>query len=188
MAHEQTARAFFPPSAALCQQFLSLLETHVSRLTIRGHKASGLCPFHPDRNPSFSADLEKCVWYCFPCGKGGGVKDFALLVGEGWNETPSQGSMLERKRVAVQVRRRQAEEQARVILVRRKDEREAALWAQYFMVNDAASEAAELLAFFHRRPDLAEEFSLLVTQTERECGNALFQRSIIEARLAGELW
>lgn len=176
-----------PDSEHLSVRFLTLLETHVSRLTVRGKKATGLCPFHPDRTPSFTADLEKMVWYCFPCGKGGGVKDFALLVGEGWNETLSQRCRLERKRFAVQARRRQAEEQARAILTRRKDEREAALWVAYFEANDAASEAAELLALFQRRPDLAAEFPTLAIHTAHQYEESVSTRTVIEAQLSGDL-
>ena len=171
----------------LHDRFLNLLEKHVSRLTVRDRKVTGLCPFHPDRTPSFTADLEKCVWYCFPCSKGGGVKDFALLIGEGWDENHKQRPLLERKRFAVQVRRRLVEERAQAILQRRKDERDTDLWEKWFEANDTATAAAKLLALFHRRPDLAGEFALLAEQTEREYGEAVFQRSIIEARLGGEL-
>jgi putative DNA primase/helicase len=36
----------------------------------------GLCPFHDDRNPSFSANREDGTWYCHACRKGGSVFDF----------------------------------------------------------------------------------------------------------------
>lgn len=38
------------------------------------------CPFHNDNNPSFNIDLERGLWFCFGCHKGGNiyqlVKDF----------------------------------------------------------------------------------------------------------------
>ena len=172
-------------SDTLSARLLALAQTHVSRLTVRGPKGTGLCCFHDEDTPSLSFDFSKGVFHCFGCGKGGGVKDFALAVGEPWGTT--HHNTRERARFAVQARQRHAEERARAILQRRKDEREAVLWAAYFEANDATSAAAELLALFHRRLDLADEFSLLATQTEREYGEALFRQSLIEARLAGEV-
>jgi hypothetical protein len=166
----------------LSARFLTLLETHVSRLTVRGRKATGLCPLHPDRSPSFTADLEKLVWYCFPCAKGGGVKDFALAVGEPWGT--SRHSTRERRRFAVQTRRRQAEEQAHAILQRRKDTRDDALWSAWCEANTQATHTAELLSLFFRRPDLAEAFPTLVDKTESEYSDALFQRIVLEQRFA----
>lgn len=71
-------------TASLRDRFIHLLEQHVQRLNIRGQKALGLCPFHQEKTPSFSANLEKCVFYCFGCGEQGGVRRFAELTGEPW--------------------------------------------------------------------------------------------------------
>jgi hypothetical protein len=166
-------------------RFQSLLGQHVQKLKIYGSRATGLCPFHPDRSPSFSADLERGVWFCFPCCRGGGVKDFAFAVGEHWG--PIRYSPRDRARFTVQARRRQAEEQARAILVRRSDERERSLWMAWFEVNAQVEHWAYLLGLFFRRPHLADEFPELTTRIEREYGEALFRCSIIEARLAGEV-
>lgn len=70
------------PSTLLVERFTELLEKHVTRLTMRNGKATGCCPSHQDTHPSFSADVNRCVWYCFGCSTGGGVRDFARLVGE----------------------------------------------------------------------------------------------------------
>lgn len=173
-------------TARLRERFLGLLERHVSGLRISGNRATGLCPFHDDHNPSFRADLERGVWYCFACGKGGGVRDFTLLVGEGWENTRSE-SHTTRVRRAVFARRRHTEQQARSILQRRKDEKEDALWAEWCEASNEATQAADLLDLFHRRPDLAAAFPALLDKTEQEYSDALFQRSIQEARIAGEM-
>lgn len=62
--------------------FPDLLAKHVVKLTVRGDRARGVCPFHESNNPmSFSASLSKGVWSCWSCGKNGGVVDFARHVG-----------------------------------------------------------------------------------------------------------
>lgn len=37
-----------------------------------------LCPFHADSNPSLSVDIERGLWYCFGCNKGGDVFNFIM--------------------------------------------------------------------------------------------------------------
>ena len=46
----------------------------------RGRNWVGLCPFHPDKNPSFSVNEEKQVFYCFGCGEGGNVFKFLMKM------------------------------------------------------------------------------------------------------------
>ena len=166
----------------LCQRFLDFLERYVRKLTIRGPRATGLCPFHDDRDPSFSADLEKCVFYCFGCGRGGGVRDFALGLGEPWGTTRSENREARARRA-----RFQAERQARAILERRAEEQNKQLCTEYRGLHGDALAAADLLSLFHRRPDLAAEFPELLASTECEYGKALFQCSMLEARLDREV-
>jgi DNA primase len=54
------------------------------QLKTRGRKAIGLCPFHNERTPSFSVDLERGLWYCFGCSEGGSVYNFLMRI-EGLN-------------------------------------------------------------------------------------------------------
>ncbi len=46
----------------------------------RGRNWVGLCPFHPDKNPSFSVNEEKQIFYCFGCGEGGNVFKFLMKM------------------------------------------------------------------------------------------------------------
>src|SRR5207249_9296415 len=39
-----------------------------------------LCPFHPDKSPSFSVNEEKGVFHCFACGESGDVFDFVMRL------------------------------------------------------------------------------------------------------------
>lgn len=50
------------------------------QLKTRGRKAIGLCPFHNERTPSFSVDLERGLWYCFGCSEGGSVYNFLMKI------------------------------------------------------------------------------------------------------------
>lgn len=44
----------------------------------RGANYIGLCPFHSDRNPSFSVSRAKGLCKCFSCGKGGSAVTFIM--------------------------------------------------------------------------------------------------------------
>lgn len=43
-----------------------------------GSTYKGLCPFHKEKTPSFSVSPDKQLFYCFGCGKGGTVINFAM--------------------------------------------------------------------------------------------------------------
>lgn len=52
----------------------------VKKSKIQGSKMTGCCPFHNDKNPSFSVDLENGKWICFAgCGSGNYVDLVAKL-------------------------------------------------------------------------------------------------------------
>lgn len=175
------------PANELRQYFLALLERHGIHLT--RPRGTVLCLFHQEKTPSLSIDTERGLFHCFGCGVGGGVKDFARLVGEEWKFTNSEAVApalyKERSRAAVIARWRVAEATARAILQRRKDEQEDVVWAEWCEANSEASQIADFLGFFFRRPDLAEEFSGIVVQLERDYGEVVFRRSVIEFRASG---
>ncbi|MDH7480061.1 MAG: DNA primase, partial [Syntrophomonadaceae bacterium] len=45
-------------------------------LTKKGKDYWGICPFHPEKTPSFSVSAEKKLFYCFGCQMGGNVITF----------------------------------------------------------------------------------------------------------------
>jgi len=50
------------------------------RLTKKGRRSTGLCPFHREKTPSFSVDSENGLFYCFGCHKGGDLIQFVQEV------------------------------------------------------------------------------------------------------------
>lgn len=50
----------------------------VVALKKRGKNFVGLCPFHPEKTPSFSVSPDKQMYYCFGCQAGGNVFSFMV--------------------------------------------------------------------------------------------------------------
>jgi DNA primase len=54
---------------------LDLVSQYV-KLRKTGRNYVGLCPFHKEKTPSFTVNLEKQIYYCFGCHEGGNVVNF----------------------------------------------------------------------------------------------------------------
>jgi DNA primase len=52
----------------------------VTPLKPAGRSFKGLCPFHREKTPSFHADRDKGLFYCFGCHTGGDVFKFLMLT------------------------------------------------------------------------------------------------------------
>lgn len=50
------------------------------RLEKRGKNYTGNCPFHQERDPSFSVSPDKQIFYCFGCQTGGNAIKFLMLI------------------------------------------------------------------------------------------------------------
>ena len=51
----------------------------VAQAEVKGDTLTGLCPFHHDKNPSFSVDLIHGKYHCFACGESGNYINFYAL-------------------------------------------------------------------------------------------------------------
>lgn len=62
------------------KQAASIVEiaSQYTTLKKRGRKWVGLCPFHSEKDPSFTVDEEKQLFHCFGCGIGGDL--FSLVM------------------------------------------------------------------------------------------------------------
>ncbi len=56
---------------------LDLVSPHV-QLKQAGKYHKGLCPFHPDKNPSFVVNPDRNTFHCFGCGVGGDIYSFFM--------------------------------------------------------------------------------------------------------------
>jgi len=65
-------------------KYAELFKRHIPNLkhTKSGDNYLGLCPFHPDTNPSFSCNFETGFYNCFGCQKNGNAISFAKHFGE----------------------------------------------------------------------------------------------------------
>ncbi len=74
---------------AISPDFLDELRTRVGladvvarhvQLKRSGREASGLCPFHNEKTPSFTVSQEKGFFHCFGCGAHGDVVGFVMRI------------------------------------------------------------------------------------------------------------
>ncbi|MDX8388448.1 MAG: DNA primase [Ghiorsea sp.] len=56
---------------------VEIIARHVD-LKPSGSNMMGLCPFHTEKSPSFSVSVDKQMYYCFGCGKGGNAYRFLM--------------------------------------------------------------------------------------------------------------
>jgi len=58
---------------------VSLVSEYV-KLEKKGRNYTGACPFHQERDPSFTVSSEKQMFYCFGCQAGGSAFKFLMLI------------------------------------------------------------------------------------------------------------
>jgi len=59
--------------------FAAVAGEHIALKRV-GRRHQGLCPFHPEKTPSFSINAEEGLYYCFGCGAGGDVITFVREI------------------------------------------------------------------------------------------------------------
>jgi len=60
----------------LASDIIAVVSDYVALNKKSGNNFFGLCPFHPEKSPSFSVNTNKQIFYCFGCHAGGDVFTF----------------------------------------------------------------------------------------------------------------
>ncbi len=77
-----------------------------------GRNWIGLCPFHPDKDPSFSVSEEKQIFHCFGCGEGGDVFKFLMKM-QGMSFVEAVKALANRYGIIIPERPRSSQDQKR---------------------------------------------------------------------------
>src|SRR5215468_6896771 len=72
LAQTRFDRSLVPPAEPF-------FRANVAKFRARGRRATGLCPFHKDTNPSLSIDLDRGLFHCFTCKASGDIPGFVML-------------------------------------------------------------------------------------------------------------
>ena len=109
---------------------LDLVSPHV-QLKKAGKHYKGLCPFHPDKNPSFIVNPDRNTFHCFGCGEGGDIYSFFMKF---HNLTFPQALEELARRAGIQLRERN----------RRKDPKKEEAYKRGLALNES------VCRFYHR--------------------------------------
>lgn len=109
---------------------LDLVSPHV-QLKKAGKYYKGLCPFHPDKNPSFIVNPDRNTFHCFGCGEGGDIYSFFMK----FHNLPFPQALEElARRAGIQLRERH----------RRKDPKKEEAYKKGLALNES------VCRFYHR--------------------------------------
>ena len=95
--------AFFPESfISRIKETINLVSivSEVVALKKTGRNYQGLCPFHPEKTPSFMVNEEKQIFRCFGCGLGGNVFTF-LMTYHHWSFPETVAELAQRLGIAL---------------------------------------------------------------------------------------
>ena len=117
-----------------------------TRLSSRGGRMWGLCPFHPERDPSFSVSPDKQLFHCFSCKAGGSVIQF---IEQAENLSYHDAIRFLAQRVGMDMPNEVDDERLRVEKARRdrlyNANREAALFYHKALLSDIGADARKYL-------------------------------------------
>jgi DNA primase len=80
---------------------LEVLRAHGVDVDTQGGRISALCPFHDEKNPSFSIDPDKGLWFCFHDHLGGDVYDFVGSMKFGLDNWDSRNKVMFKEVVSI---------------------------------------------------------------------------------------
>ena len=80
---------------------VEVLRAYGVDVAARGGRISALCPFHDEKNPSFSVDPDKGLWFCFHDHVGGDVYDFVGSMKFGMDNWDSRNKIMFKEVVGI---------------------------------------------------------------------------------------
>ncbi|AFM42837.1 DNA primase [Desulfosporosinus acidiphilus SJ4] len=101
-------------------EIVEVISEYVS-LQRKGKNYLGLCPFHPEKTPSFTVTPEKQMFYCFGCHTGGNVFSFVMKK-ENWTFLESVQKLAQRCGVVLPEKEMSTQEREKTRLRRRFEE------------------------------------------------------------------
>ena len=74
----------FAEAADLIKSSIDIVDVVSRHVVLKkaGRNYQGLCPFHPEKTPSFSVNREKNLFKCFGCGEAGDALSFFNEAGK----------------------------------------------------------------------------------------------------------
>jgi DNA primase len=144
---------------------VSVIGEHV-RLTKKGGRWMGLCPFHSEKSPSFSVDAEKGLFYCFGCQKGGSAVQFLMeLDKQSFPEAMEE--LAKRAGIALELEEAPSDEDKEKKALFELYERLRGTFHWFLTQNPAGAQARERLRNRGIPDTLAEEFVLGYAPADR---------------------
>ncbi|NIQ90530.1 MAG: DNA primase, partial [Deltaproteobacteria bacterium] len=140
---------------------VDIVGSYVS-LRKRGKNYMGLCPFHGEKDPSFTVSDEKQIFHCFGCGASGSVFDFLmrsrnLSFAEAVKELANRYSipLPQRQETGREKRMRELAER-----LRRVNELAAAYFNQVLLDENSGGAALTYLQSRGMGPEVIQDFQL----------------------------
>ncbi len=137
---------------------VSVIGDHV-RLTKKGGRWVGLCPFHAEKSPSFSVDADKGLFYCFGCQKGGSAVQFLMELDK-LSFPEAMEELAKRAGIPLELEEAPSEEEKEKKALFELYERLRGTFHWFLTENKAGSEARQRLRTRGLPDEIVEEFML----------------------------
>ena len=149
---------------------VDVISDHVSlRQTGRSFKA--LCPFHPEKTPSFVVSREKQIYHCFGCGAGGNVINFLMQFE---NVTFPEAVRALAKRYSITVPRTESRAGSEMELAYKLNALAGRIWRKAILGTKEGAQARRYLRSRGIEEETEKEFALGYAPSE---GNLVVQEA-----------
>jgi DNA primase len=146
------------------------------RLRRFGNRYSGLCPFHSEKNPSFSIYTDHQVFKCYSCGVSGDVFEFVMKI-EGLTFWEALKKLADRHGIALPKQSLASDEDTRLRAVLYEMHEVA---AEHFRANLAGANGAAARAYIERRGVASDAVAHFALGLAEGSGRALLR--VLEQR------